>query len=103
MSAHRKTDVRRCKITSDFSLQGESAPGSYGPCFWAIPKYKKQQKNTDLWEENCHSGTPEKAEEIFIPPPQGGYTLGSSKKAEVVRQAPQVAGQCLQWAPRSVG
>jgi len=33
---------------------------------------KKTKKNTDLWEENCHSGTTEKAEEIFIPPPQGG-------------------------------
>ena len=99
MSAHRKTDVRRCKITSDFSLQGESAPGSYGPCFWAIPKYKKQQKNTDLWEENCHSGPNEKAAAIFIPLPRGlNFTIeqsdrrnrntpsGSSKRAEVMRR-----------------
>jgi hypothetical protein len=39
---------------------------------WAVTTTRqKSKKNTDLWEENYHSGPNEKAGEIFIPLPTG--------------------------------
>ena len=51
---------------------------------------KKTEKNTDLWEENYHSGPVEKAGEIFHPLP-GGTTSGTSPPSQpTFRDLPMV-------------
>jgi hypothetical protein len=52
--------------------------------YWAVTTRRKSKKNTDLWEENGHSGPVEKAGATLIPPPHGASTPQSNTKTTCV-------------------